>query len=72
MERLRKWRKDKGLTLAAAGASVGCSAVQWFRLEKGLRPVTAEMAVKIESATDIPRHDLRPDLFERNSSASAA
>ena len=44
---------------------VGLSIVQVSRIERGLRPVTPEMAVAIEQATEcgVPRWKLRPDLW---------
>ncbi len=63
MQKLRLWRETLGKSQAEAGAAVGCSGVQWHRLETGKRPITAEMAVKIEKATGIRRVELRADIF---------
>ncbi|MBU1605800.1 MAG: helix-turn-helix domain-containing protein [Alphaproteobacteria bacterium] len=38
----------------------------WRWLEKG-KPLPAEHVLKVEAATGISRHDLRPDLYPRES-----
>lgn len=42
----------------------------WYWLERAKRGVPGEFALKIESATGISRHDLRPDLYPREATAS--
>jgi len=65
MMKLRHWRKAKGLTAKETAKLFGISRIQLFRLENGTRGLTAEMAVKIESATqkELHRSSLRPDLW---------
>lgn len=69
MEQLKKWREANDWTAEMAGAGVGVSKVHWLRLENGDRAVTAEMAVKIERLTGIPREALRPDIFKQGADA---
>jgi len=55
---------EKAGSEAKLAALVGCSQVA-INKAKHRHKVTAEMAVKIETALDgyVTRHDLRPDLF---------
>lgn len=57
----RAIEKAGGQTALAklVGRSQGAVS-QWVRERK----VPAEMAVKIERATGVPRYELRPDLFD--------
>lgn len=65
MEHLVAWRKGlEGDTLKAAAKLLGVSAVQVFRYEKGLRRIPAERVAEVSRVTGIPRHELRPDLYE--------
>jgi DNA-binding transcriptional regulator YdaS (Cro superfamily) len=48
---------------ARLASQVGCSQPAINKLKFGA-PVSANMAVKIEAATGIPRHELRPDLWD--------
>lgn len=51
---------------SALARSIGTSqATVWKWLNKGL-PVTAQLVLKIEAATGISRHDLRPDIYPRD------
>lgn len=47
--------------------AIGCSQQQISYLLKEADRVSAEMAIKIERATEgkVARHQLRPDLYER-------
>lgn len=42
----------------------------WYWLTKSKRGVPAEYVVKIEQATGVPRHELRPDLFSQQHQAA--
>lgn len=54
---------------SALARSIGTSqATVWKWLNKGL-PVTAELVLKVEAATGISRHDLRPDIYPRDDQA---
>jgi len=41
------------------------SVWRWFKVKK---PLGGEYVLKVEAATGISRHDLRPDLYPRGSS----
>lgn len=51
---LLKWRVAAELTQDAAAEQIGTSRQTYIGLEKGSKPVTAEMAVKLETATATP------------------
>jgi DNA-binding transcriptional regulator YdaS (Cro superfamily) len=48
----------------ALGKAIGRSQQQVSNWARG-RPVSAENAIRIEKALGIPRHEIRPDLWER-------
>ena len=54
----------RGLTDAAVAVRLGLSdeAVRLWRV--GKRAVTAERALEIEAKLGIPRHEVRPDLWD--------
>ena len=66
MLKIKQWRtaEERTLTLEAAGKLVGISAVHWRRLEIGEQSPAPELARRIEAVTGIPKHELRPDLWE--------
>lgn len=64
MNKLRTWRKAEGITAAAAGAKIGVSSVQWFRMETDKRAVAADKVLQVEAMTGISRFELRPDIFK--------
>ncbi|MFZ3485308.1 transcriptional regulator [Sphingomonas sp. 3-13AW] len=45
------------------------SVWKWLQAEK---PLPAEHVLKVEEATGISRHDLRPDIYPRDRSADRA
>jgi DNA-binding transcriptional regulator YdaS (Cro superfamily) len=61
---LASYMAEKGLTDAQLGALVGVSGelVRLWRL--GRRRISAERVGALSSATGIPRHKLRPDLWD--------
>ena len=42
----------------------------WYWLAKSKRGIPAEYVIKVEQATGVPRHELRPDLFAANHEAA--
>jgi DNA-binding transcriptional regulator YdaS (Cro superfamily) len=46
-------------------ADIGYSQMSVSRWVNGEVPVAAEAVLKIEAATGVSRHDLRPDLYPR-------
>ncbi len=65
MIKIRDWRKARGLTAKDAAKLFGISRIHLFRLEKGTRALTPEMAIVIETKTgrELLRSDLRPDMW---------
>ena len=62
MEKIRSWRKDRAISIDAAGSLVGVSGVQWHRYESGARRIPAEKVALVSKLTGIPPQELRPDL----------
>lgn len=58
---LTNYRKAKGQTIDALAETLGVDRTTIWRWETGRVPV--ERLAEIESATGIPRHELRPDIF---------
>jgi transcriptional regulator with XRE-family HTH domain len=62
---ISRYREAKGLTLEAFGALVGVqkAAVSKWEAGKGPKP---SLVIEIERVTggELPRHELRPDLWE--------
>lgn len=55
---------EKAETQAGLAKAIGTSqALVGYWLNKSQRGVPAEWVAKIEAATGVPRHELRPDLF---------
>lgn len=70
---IKKFRKERGLTLDDFGAIVGAQKAAVSKWERGEGPSPA-MAVVIEDRTDgaIPRWKLRPDLWDAPTLAESA
>jgi DNA-binding transcriptional regulator YdaS (Cro superfamily) len=67
MNALRNWRKslpDGHRSQSAVGKMLGVSAAEVSRWESGRRQVPAERVIEFEKITGIPRHKLRPDVFD--------
>jgi len=61
---------DSAGSQASLAASVGVSTTAvWKMLHKAQR-ASAEFVLKIEAATGVSRHDLRPDLYPREHGSS--
>jgi DNA-binding transcriptional regulator YdaS (Cro superfamily) len=59
---IRSYRKTQDITLREFAELFGVNtttALYWERVR-----VPPERVIEIEKATGIPRHDLRPDLYE--------
>ena len=63
MSAITEYRKANNLTQTAFGEMVGVQAAAVSKWSSGRVP--AEQVVKIHKATGIPKHELRPDLFDR-------
>jgi transcriptional regulator with XRE-family HTH domain len=61
---IKAYRKRCGLTLSEMGALIGVGKAAVFKWEHGLPP-PASRAIEFEHATngELPRWDLRPDLW---------
>lgn len=66
---LTNWLQKPGNTATALASAVGCSQSQITLIAQGKRRCTAEMAKKIHDATEIPLHELRPDLWKPEGAA---
>lgn len=66
---IRTFRDAKKITLQQFGDMVGLKKARVWKYENGRLPVPAELVPKIEEATGIPRHELRPDLWEKGAAA---
>lgn len=69
---ITKFRKAKNLTLKEFGELFEPKADKSVVLRWEQRGVTAERAVAIEAATGIPRHVLRPDIFQATAKRKGA
>jgi len=56
----RSCGKRQNEIAALVGRSTGAIS-QWVN---GERPIPADIVPKVEAATGIPRHELRPDLWD--------
>lgn len=62
---IRIWRLMNGeRRLLETATKLGISESYLCLLERGKRPISAEMAVKVEKKLGIPRAELRPDLWK--------
>ncbi len=69
-ERLRYYRKLRGLTMQALAEEVGTSQQQIDRLEKGKRRLTIEWLQKLSDALQCEIVDLMPDNASQKKAAS--
>jgi transcriptional regulator with XRE-family HTH domain len=65
------YRQAKDLTLEGFGLLVGVKKAAVSKWENGRSPSPLK-AVEIEQATGIPRHELRPDLWEGDATDAPA
>jgi DNA-binding transcriptional regulator YdaS (Cro superfamily) len=67
---------NRAITSAGSQAElarqIGYSQMSVSRWSQGLVPTHPEAVLKIEAATGVSRHDLRPDLYPRESVADGA
>jgi transcriptional regulator with XRE-family HTH domain len=64
MDKLKSWRDKQGLTSTEAARLAGISQAQWSRYETSRAAIGAKRVALLSQITGIPRHELRPDLFE--------
>ena len=63
-QRLKSFRKDRGLSPTQAAALVPVSRSTWFRWESGIRKIDDPLLPTMIKLTGIPAKELRPDLVE--------
>lgn len=61
---LRQYRERTGLSLAAVAARVGVTRQTLSRIELEVHKPGPELAKELEAKTGVPRHELRPDLWD--------
>ena len=69
MAALQHWRKRNNLTQIEAAALLGVSQPYLSLLEKGARPLTAELRSRLKAAHPAPKHDSSDDRFRPQLSA---
>jgi transcriptional regulator with XRE-family HTH domain len=63
---LTAWRESNGHTLLQGAVVLGISKTEMYRWESGRRRVPGERVRAIEQLTKVPRHRLRPDLYDND------
>lgn len=58
---LKTYRNENGITIEALADTLGVDRTTVWRWEKGNVPV--DRLADVERVTNIPRRDLRPDIF---------
>jgi DNA-binding transcriptional regulator YdaS (Cro superfamily) len=62
---LTRYRETKKISLQALGEALGgINKSTVLRWEQGAIDIPPEFLEKIERATGVPRHELRPDIFK--------
>lgn len=64
MNKIEKYRLEKGLSYDAMSIAVGIRKSAIWRHCHGLSMVRPESVLLYEAALGIPRHELRPDIWE--------
>jgi DNA-binding transcriptional regulator YdaS (Cro superfamily) len=69
--KLKTYLKSEALTLKQFADKVGCTPGAVWQWATDYQKITAENALLVEKATDgkVTRHELRPDLWPRDSAA---
>lgn len=64
MNPISKYLKEANVSAAALARAVGVTPQTISRMAHGLRKPSPALTRKIEAATGIPRHEIRPDVYE--------
>jgi transcriptional regulator with XRE-family HTH domain len=64
MNAIFKYRLDHKLTQEQLAEQLGISKASVCRFESGVRKPSVKRVDKITELTGIPRHELRPDVWE--------
>lgn len=65
MHKLRKWRKDHGVSAQTVGNLLGVTKQQVGRIENGYFKLKPEYVLILEKFTGLTRYELRPDIYGR-------
>ena len=60
---LKNWRNRNGLSQQAAADRIPVHRVTWAKWEANMQTIGVDNMGRIESATGIPKWELRPDIF---------
>lgn len=63
---LVRFRESRGLSRAELAALLGLTVAMVGHVERGVRKIGAETALRIERESGVPAAVLRPDLFRRS------
>jgi DNA-binding XRE family transcriptional regulator len=69
---LRQYRERTGASLAAIAARVGVTRQTLSKIELEVHSPGPSLARKLEEATGVPKHELRPDLWDAPKGARRA
>ena len=69
MKAIAKYLKEHGLSQREFGKRVGVNQSMVSQWLNGVRPLSPKKAVQINKRTAIPRHELRPDLWQKQETA---
>lgn len=58
--RIREWRKARGMTLETVALAMGCSIPQVSQLERGATPLTLDWMIALARALNVEITDLLP------------
>lgn len=62
---LKAWREAQNKLVSEAAKLGGITPGTWSKYENGRLRISGERCVDLERRLGIPREDLRPDLFSR-------
>jgi transcriptional regulator with XRE-family HTH domain len=72
MNAITKFRDAKGLTQEQVALLLGTTKATISRWESDKRRPDPAMAIAIETKLGIPRHELRPDLFQQSNNKNSS
>lgn len=70
MKAIAKYMKERGLSQKEFGRQVGVNQSMVSQWLTGTRPLSPKKAIQINKRTAIPRHELRPDLWQKEERAA--
>jgi transcriptional regulator with XRE-family HTH domain len=72
MNAITKFRDAKGMTQVQVALLLGTTKATVSRWESDKRRPDPAMAIEIETKLGIPRHELRPDLFQQSDNKASS